>query len=188
MTAHDWADDAGPMPHANFKAGRLDVSARAGVLLGAHASGTSYQPNLLSRASRDQALIAGVAASTAFAVGTATHSFLRSMADRLPRATGSTAGRVTSGLIVDGAAALAGLVAGCRAEADGRRTDRSVAGPAGRHHHRRHGHRRGRLGPDRVRRDAARWPAALTGRDARYLGRVLRAHPPREGPRRLVVR
>ena len=99
------------MPHANFKAGRLDVSARAGVLLGAHASGTSYQPNLLSRASRDQALIAGVAASTAYGIGTVTHSFLRSLADRLPNATSSTAGRVTSGLIVDGLATAAGLAA-----------------------------------------------------------------------------
>jgi uncharacterized membrane protein len=99
------------MPHANFRTGRLDVSARAGVLLGAHASGSSYQPNLLSRASRDQALIAGVAASTAFGVGTTTHSFLRSVADRLPNATGSTAGRVRSGLIVDGLAAAAGLAA-----------------------------------------------------------------------------
>jgi len=128
MTAHCWADDAGPMPHANFKAGRLDVSARAGVLLGAHASGTSYQPNLLSRASRDQALIAGVSASTAFAVGTATHSFLRSMADRLPRATGSTVGRVTSGLIVDGAAAVAGLVTVAALKpATGESTGRSLA-------------------------------------------------------------
>ena len=33
-----------------FSAGRLDVSARAGVLLAAHVSGTSLQPNLLSRA------------------------------------------------------------------------------------------------------------------------------------------
>jgi uncharacterized membrane protein len=99
------------MPHANFKTGRLDVSARAGVLLGAHASGTSYQPNLLSRASRDQALIAGVAASTAFGIGTTTHSLLRSLANRLPNATGSTAGRVTSGLIVDGLATAAGLAA-----------------------------------------------------------------------------
>ena len=116
------------MPHANFKAGRLDVSARAGVLLGAHASGTSYQPNLLSRASRDQALIAGVSASTAFAVGTATHSFLRSMADRLPRATGSTVGRVTSGLIVDGATAVAGLVTVAALKpATGESTGRSLA-------------------------------------------------------------
>ena len=43
--------------------GRPDVSARAGVLLGAHADGSSYQPNLLTRSTRDQALIAVVPAA-----------------------------------------------------------------------------------------------------------------------------
>ena len=95
----------------HFSAGRLDVSARTGVLLAAHVSGTSLQPNLLSRANRDQALISGVAASTAFGWGTVSHSFLRSIADRLPGATRSTRARVVSGLAVDGAAALAGLTA-----------------------------------------------------------------------------
>ena len=76
---------------SHLKAGWLDVSAKAGVLLGAHASGTSYQPNLLSRASRDQALIAGVSAATAYGFGTAIHSFLRSVADRLPRSDTSAA-------------------------------------------------------------------------------------------------
>src|SRR4029077_14879624 len=108
---HDTAhrpDHADPMvSHVN--AGRLDVSARAGVLLGAHASGSSYQPNLLSRASRDQALIAGVSAATAYGFGTAIHSFLRSVADRLPVFNNSPVGRMSAGLIVDGAAALAGL-------------------------------------------------------------------------------
>ena len=52
--------------HSHVQAGRLDVSARAGVLLGSHASGTSYQPNLLTRGIRDQAIIAGVASSTVF--------------------------------------------------------------------------------------------------------------------------
>ena len=95
----------------HVKAGHLDVSARAGVLLGAHASGSSYQPNLLSRASRDQALIAGVSASTAFGFATTVHSFLRSVADRLPHGTDSLSGRVRSGLIVDGLTAAVGLAA-----------------------------------------------------------------------------
>ncbi|MET0864305.1 MAG: alpha/beta-hydrolase family protein, partial [Nakamurella sp.] len=43
--------------------------------------------------------------------GTATHSFLRSVADRLPRASSSTTGRISSGLIVDAVAAAAGLAA-----------------------------------------------------------------------------
>ena len=94
--------------HSHVQAGRLDVSARAGVLLGAHASGSSYQPNLLTRGSRDQAIIAGVAASTAFGWGTVSHSFLRSLADRLPGATGSTGARVLSGVAVDALAAVAG--------------------------------------------------------------------------------
>lgn len=96
---------------SHLKAGWLDVSAKAGVLLGAHASATSYQPNLLSRASRDQALIAGVSAATAYGFGTAIHSFLRSVADRLPGSGTSAAGRTGTGLIVDGAAAIAGLAA-----------------------------------------------------------------------------
>ena len=94
--------------HSHVQAGRLDVSARAGVLLGAHASGSSYQPSLLTRGSRDQAIIAGVAASTAFGWGTVSHSFLRSLADRLPGATGSTGARVFSGVAVDALAAVAG--------------------------------------------------------------------------------
>jgi uncharacterized membrane protein len=97
--------------HSHVQAGRLDVSARAGVLLGSHASGTSYQPNLLTRGSRDQAIIAGVAASTAFGWGTVSHSFLRSLADRLPGATSSTGARVRSGVAVDALAAIAGAAA-----------------------------------------------------------------------------
>ena len=39
--------------------GGLDVSSRTGFLLGAFSSGLSYQPNLLSRGTRDQAIISG---------------------------------------------------------------------------------------------------------------------------------
>jgi len=40
--------ELGDMPHrSHVSGGRLDVSARAGVLLAAHANGSSYQPNLL---------------------------------------------------------------------------------------------------------------------------------------------
>ena len=81
------------------------------LLLGAHASGWSYQPNLLSRASRDQAIIAGVAASTAFGWGTTSHSFLRSLADRWPGATASARAQLASGIAVDGLTALAGASA-----------------------------------------------------------------------------
>ncbi|MEO8106208.1 MAG: alpha/beta-hydrolase family protein [Actinomycetes bacterium] len=88
------------------------MSSRAGVLLGSYFTGASYQPNLLSRGTRDQALISGVAAASALGWGTSAHSFLRSTADRLPWATRSVTGRIASGLVVDAAAfAVGGSVA-----------------------------------------------------------------------------
>ncbi len=87
----------------------LDVSARAGFLLGAYSVGQSLQPNLLSRGTRDQAIISGVAASVGYAWGTSAHSFLRSTADRLPMASRSTTGRILSGVIVDAVALAAGV-------------------------------------------------------------------------------
>jgi uncharacterized membrane protein len=92
-----------------FHIGELDISARAGLLLGAYATGMSYQPNLLSRGTRDQAIITGVAAASAYGWGSTAHSFLRSSADRLPAAHESTNGRVTTGALIDGAAFLTGL-------------------------------------------------------------------------------
>ena len=92
----------------------IDVSSRAGLLLGSYYTGLSYQPNLLSRATRDQAIISGVAASVGYGWGVTAHSFLRSFADRLPGAKSSTFGRVLSGLIVD-ASVAAGSAALLRA-------------------------------------------------------------------------
>jgi len=92
-----------------FRIGELDISARAGLLLGAYATGMSYQPNLLSRSTRDQAIITGVAAASAYGWGSTAHSFLRSTADRMPTAHESMRGRVATGALVDGAALLAGL-------------------------------------------------------------------------------
>ena len=86
----------------------LDVSSRAGFLLGAFYTGLSFQPNLLSRGTRDQAIISGVAASVGYAWGSSAHSFLRSTADRMPMSSRSTAGHAASGLIVDVAAAAVG--------------------------------------------------------------------------------
>ena len=88
--------------------GELDVSARAGLLLGAFSTGSSYQPNLLSRGTRDQALISGVAAASAFGWGTTAHSFLRSTADRLPISKRSETGRIVAGLVVDAATVAVG--------------------------------------------------------------------------------
>ncbi len=92
-----------------FHIGELDISARAGLLLGAYATGMSYQPNLLSRGTRDQAVITGVAAASAYGWGSTAHSFLRSSADRFPGGQDSLNGRVTTGAMVDGAAFLAGF-------------------------------------------------------------------------------
>jgi uncharacterized membrane protein len=92
-----------------FHIGELDISARAGLLLGAYATGMSYQPNLLSRGTRDQAIITGVAAASAYGWGSTAHSFLRSSADRLPSAHESMRGRIATGALMDGAAFLAGL-------------------------------------------------------------------------------
>ena len=99
----------GMTENGRFHIGELDISARAGLLLGAYATGMSYQPNLLSRGTRDQAIITGVAAASAYGWGSTAHSFLRSTADRLPAAEDSLNSRVATGALVDGAAFLAGL-------------------------------------------------------------------------------
>jgi uncharacterized membrane protein len=79
----------------------LDVSGRTGALLGAFANGLSFQPNLISRGSRGQAVISGVAASTAFGWGSAAHSFLRSVATHLPVDHASRRTRLVTGAAVD---------------------------------------------------------------------------------------
>jgi len=86
----------------------LDVSSRSGFLLGAYYTGLSFQPNLLSRGTRDQAIVSGVAAAVGYAWGASAHSFFRSTADRLPLASRSQTGRVMSGVIVDATAAAIG--------------------------------------------------------------------------------
>ena len=83
----------------------MDVSARAGMLLAGFVAGRSNQPNLLTRATRDQALITGLAAATSYGWGASAHSFYRSIADRLPIPA------VPAGLLVDGVAVGSGLAA-----------------------------------------------------------------------------
>lgn len=63
----------------------LDLSAQAGVLLGAFMTGRSFEPNLLSRGTRDQAILSGVAAATGYGWGTSGHSLLRAVARRMGR-------------------------------------------------------------------------------------------------------
>ncbi len=98
MGALDWLDD-----HS------FEISTRAGALLGAFTNGLSFQPNLLPRDSRAQAVISGVSASTSFGWGSTSHSFLRSVANRLPGGRGGPAGRAATGIVVDGAVAAGGI-------------------------------------------------------------------------------
>ena len=54
----------------------LDHSGRAALLLSAVASGRSYQPNLLTRNTVDQAVITGVSAAAGYGLGISVHSML----------------------------------------------------------------------------------------------------------------
>lgn len=97
-----------PLSHADSaQVGQLDHSARAGLLLGAVMGGRSYQPNLLTRNTVDQAVITGVATASGYGVGVAAHSMLASVARRF------TGGRESLPVLlaVDAVAAGAGLAA-----------------------------------------------------------------------------
>ncbi|MBK6763971.1 MAG: alpha/beta-hydrolase family protein [Micrococcales bacterium] len=88
----------------------LDLSAQAGILLGAFMTGRSFEPNLLSRATRDQAILSGVAGATGYGWGTSAHSFLRALARRF--GPGSGAGMaVDATAVAVGAAVLKALPA-----------------------------------------------------------------------------
>ena len=62
----------------------VDSSARAGLFLGAMAIGASFQPNLLTRATRDQAIISGLSTATAYGAATLGSSILKSIEARIP--------------------------------------------------------------------------------------------------------
>jgi uncharacterized membrane protein len=89
-------------------ANELDVSARAGLLLGAAAIGASYQRSLLSRSTVDQAVISGASASAWYGWGAAAHGVLRAVAVRLPGAGDSPGRQRAVGVAVDAAVLLAG--------------------------------------------------------------------------------
>ncbi len=67
-------------------------------------TGRSFQPGLLSRATRDQAILSGVAGATGYGWGTSAHSFLQALARRLG------GGRAVS-VLVDATAVAAGTMA-----------------------------------------------------------------------------
>lgn len=89
----------------------LEISTRAGLLLGAFTNGLSFQPNLIPRDSRAQAVISGISASTSFGWASASHSFMRSVANRLPGGRRGPAGRAVTGLALDGTVAAGALAA-----------------------------------------------------------------------------
>ncbi|MEI6622516.1 MAG: alpha/beta-hydrolase family protein [Actinomycetes bacterium] len=63
---------------------RPDPFARAGILVGAAAIGASFQPNLLTRSSPDQALISGASAAVGYGSATVANALWNALARRLP--------------------------------------------------------------------------------------------------------
>ena len=63
----------------------MDHSASTGLVGAAFAVARSYQPNLLTRASRDQAIITGVTSAGAYGIFSAGDSLLGAIASRLSR-------------------------------------------------------------------------------------------------------
>ena len=89
----------------------MDVSSRAGLLLGAVATGASFQPNLLSRATRDQSLISGVAATVGYGWGSSAHSVLAAVARRVTRRQPGERAHPAAVVAVDAVAAVGGVLA-----------------------------------------------------------------------------
>ena len=82
----------------------MDHSAGTGVIGAAFAVARSYQPNLLTRASRDQAIITGVTSAGAYGVFSAGDSILGAVASRISRTEEASSG---ARLIVAGVAGAA---------------------------------------------------------------------------------
>lgn len=92
----------------------MDPAARAGLLLGAFSTGLSYQPNLLSRATRDQAILSGIGATVGYAWATTHHSTVTALSRKL---TGARDGQPTNAAVAMAleAAVVAGGAAALRA-------------------------------------------------------------------------
>ena len=86
----------------------MDRSGRAGLILGAVAVGASYQRGLLSRGSKDQALITGAAAASGYGWGAAVHSSMRAASDRLAGADASPDRRRAVGMALETLTLVAG--------------------------------------------------------------------------------
>ncbi len=85
----------------------MDRSASAGVIGAAFAIGRSFQPNLLTRGSTDQAIITGASSAIAYQAYSAGDALLTSVASRLGRTDEPSAG---SRLLVAGVAGALGAV------------------------------------------------------------------------------
>lgn len=81
MTAHETLTD---VISEAAELAEVDTSARAGLFLGAMAIGASFQPNLLTRATRDQAIISGLSTATAYGIAAVGSSVLKSIEARIP--------------------------------------------------------------------------------------------------------
>lgn len=86
----------------------LDVSSRSGLLLGAYLTGASFQPGLLSRATRDQAIISGVAAATGYGWGVTAHSLLSSISRKISHTDEESEPGPIIGVAIDTLAAVGG--------------------------------------------------------------------------------
>ena len=84
----------------------MDHSASAGLVGAAFAAARSYQPNLLTRASRDQAIITGVTSAAAYGIFSAGDSVLEAVASRVSRGENPTG---WARLLVAGAVGAAGV-------------------------------------------------------------------------------
>lgn len=108
----------------------LDLSAEAGILLGAFMTGRSFQPGLLSRGTRDQAILSGVAASVGYGWGTSGHSVLRAVARRMGKQ-GLGASLVVDGITLAASAATIATLRPHEHERPGRALTRFIASAQG---------------------------------------------------------
>jgi len=66
-------------PDAQIDIYQPDSSSKIGLIVASLALGSSFQPNLLTRATRDQAIITGLSTAAGYAVGTSGGALLRSL-------------------------------------------------------------------------------------------------------------
>lgn len=78
---------------------RTDRSAKSGLFVGAVAIGSSFQPGLLTRASKDQTIVTAASGLVGYVVGTAGSAVIDSLRNRLPQqaSSGLDAALVASG-------------------------------------------------------------------------------------------